>query len=209
MATTKNSTRKQLKSKNTMTENSLAKNSTAKSPGASPSSTTKATQASAASKASAASAAKRFRVLLKQYAGTAATGIIVPFDVPRAFGTRGRVPVRCTVNGFPFRSSVFAAGDGTHYMVINKEVRAGANVKGGQTVSMTMERDTEPRVITPPAELASALKGNKAARAAWDKLSYTHRKEYARAVEEAKKPETRERRVERAIAELSAGKKPR
>ena len=93
-------------------------------------------------------------------------------------------------------------------MVLNREVRAGAGVEGGQTVSMTMERDTEPRVITPPAELARALKTNKAARAAWDKLSYTHRKEHARAVEEAKRPETRERRVERAVAELAAGKKP-
>jgi uncharacterized protein YdeI (YjbR/CyaY-like superfamily) len=117
--------------------------------------------------------------------------------------------VRCTINGFTFRSSIFPVGDGTHYMVVNKEARAGANVRAGETVTVTMERDTEPRVITPPAELARALKADEAARAAWDKLSYSHQKEYARAVEEAKRPETRQRRVEQAVVQLSTGKKPR
>src|SRR6185295_15570652 len=127
----------------------------------------------------------------------------------KVFGTRARVPVRGTINGFAFRSSIFPTGDGRHYMVVNKEVRAGANVKGGDTVSVQMERDDAPRTITPPAELARALKANKAARAAWEKLSYTHQKEYASAVEEAKRPETRARRIEKTITELAAGKKPR
>ena len=65
----------------------------------------------------------------------------------------------------------------------------------------------EPRTVNPPADLARALKANREAQAAWDKLSYTHKKEYAGAVEEAKKPETRQRRVERAVAELVARKK--
>ncbi len=133
----------------------------------------------------------------------------LPFDVEKVFGTRARVPVRGTINGFPFRSSIFPTGDGHHYMVLNKEVRAGAKVKGGDTISVQMERDDEPRTITPPAELARALKANKAAHAAWEKLSYTHQKEYASAVEEAKRPETRARRVEKTITELAAGKKPR
>ncbi|HEV2761767.1 MAG TPA: YdeI/OmpD-associated family protein [Pyrinomonadaceae bacterium] len=146
---------------------------------------------------------KRFRVLLEQYEGTNATGINIPFDVEKVFGTRARVPVRGTVNGFPFRSSVFPKGDGTHYMVVNKETRAGAKAKGGETISVVMERDDEPRTIEPPAELARALKGNKEARAAWEKLSFSHRKEYARSVEEARRPETRQRRVEKAISELT------
>ena len=151
---------------------------------------------------------KRFRVLLEKYARSEATGIIIPFDAVKVFGTRARVPVRGTINGFPFRSSIFPTGDGHHYMVVNKEVRAGANVKGGETISVQMERDDEPRVIKPPADLARALKANKEARAAWEKLSYTHRKEYAASVEEAKKPETRARRVEKAVAALAAWKKP-
>ena len=148
-------------------------------------------------------AAKRFRVLLEKYENTEATAITIPFDVKEAFGTRARVPVRGTVNGFPFRSSVFPKGDGRHYMVVNKETRAGAKVKGGETVSVVMERDDEPRTVEPPAELARALKGNKEARAAWEKLSYTHRKEYARSVEEARRPEARRRRVEKAVFELA------
>ena len=147
---------------------------------------------------------KRFRAKLETYENTEATAITIPFDVQKVFGTRARVPVRGTINGFAFRSSVFPKGDGQHYMVVNREVRAGAKVKGGETVSVVMERDEEPRTVEPPAELARALKGNKEARAAWEKLSYSHRKEYARSVEEAKRPETRQRRVEKALAELAA-----
>lgn len=151
---------------------------------------------------------KRFRVLLEQDTNSSATGIRIPFDVEKVFGTRARVPVRGTINGFSFRSSIVPMG-GCHMMAVNKEMREGARVKGGDTVSVVMERDEEPRVITPPTDFARALEANKDAQAMWDKLSYTHRKEYARAIEEAKKPETRARRIEKAIAQLAAGKRPR
>jgi Domain of unknown function (DUF1905)/Bacteriocin-protection, YdeI or OmpD-Associated len=151
---------------------------------------------------------KRFRVLLEKDTHSEATGIKIPFDVHKIFGSRARVPVSGTINGFPFRGSVFPMGDGHHYMVVNKEIRAGAQVKGGDTISVHMQRDDEPRIITPPLDFARALKANKAAQAAWDKLSYTHQKEYAKAFEEAKKPETRQRRIEKAIAQLVAANKP-
>ena len=150
--------------------------------------------------------AKRFRVLLEKHENSEATGIQIPFDVERVFGTRARVPVRGTINGFPFRSSIFPMGGGRHFMAVNKEVRAGAKVKGGDTLTIVMARDDEPRIITPPVDLARALKANKAARAAWDKLSYTHRKEHVKAIEEAKRPETRQRRIDKAIEQLSAKK---
>ena len=150
---------------------------------------------------------KRFRIVLESYGGTKATVIIVPFDVKEAFGTRARVPVRGTVNGFPFRSSIFPRGDGRHYMVVNKEVREGAKAAAGETVSFLMERDEEPRVVTPPAEIARALRGDKALKAAWEKLSYSNRKEHAGSIEGAKRPETRARRVEKVIEALSANKK--
>jgi len=146
-------------------------------------------------------------VTLEKHETSEATGITIPFDVEQTYGTRARVPVRGTLNGFPYRSSIFPMG-GKFMMAVNKELRAGANAKGGDTISVTMECDDEPRIITPPADLARALKANKPAQAAWDKLSYTHRKEHARAVEDAKRPETRVRRIEKAIAELAAGKKP-
>ena len=151
-------------------------------------------------------ATKRFRVLLEKHENSEATGIMIPFDVHKTFGSRARVPVRGTINGFPFRSSIFPMGAGQHFMVVNKEVRAGAQVKGGDTISIVMARDDEPRIITPPVDFARALKANKAAQAAWDKLSYTNRKEHVKAIEEAKKPETRQRRIDKAIAQLSAVK---
>ena len=149
---------------------------------------------------------KRFRVRLEQDTRSTATGITVPFDVQKTFGTRARVPVRGTINGFPYRSTIFPMG-GCFMMAVNRQMREGAGAKAGETISVVMERDTEPRVVTPPADLARALKANREAQATWDKLSYTHRKEYARTVEEAKRPETRQRRIEKAVEMLAAGKK--
>jgi hypothetical protein len=153
--------------------------------------------------------AKRFRVVLEKAEESEATGIRIPFDVLKVYGTRARVPVRGTINGFPYRSSISPMGEGCHFMPVNKSLRDGARAKGGDTISVVMERDEEPRVITPPQDLARALKADKGAQAVWEKLSYTHQKEYANAVEEAKRPETRARRIEKAVADLSAGKKPK
>ncbi|HEX7174268.1 MAG TPA: YdeI/OmpD-associated family protein [Pyrinomonadaceae bacterium] len=150
---------------------------------------------------------KSFRVKLESCTGSQAARFTIPFDAEKVFGTRARVPVRGTLNGHPFRSSIFPTGEGSHYMVVNRETREGAKVKAGDTVSFVMERDEETRVIVAPPELARALSANKNAKAAWDKLSYTRQKEHARAVEEARRPETRARRVEKVIAELSAGRK--
>jgi hypothetical protein len=134
-----------------------------------------------------------------------ATGILIPFNVEKAFGSKGRVPVRGTVNGFPFRSSVFSMG-GNHYMAVNREMREGADAKGGDTVSVVMEVDTEPRIVTAPADFKKALARNKDVNAAFDKLSYTHRKEFVKWIEDAKKEETRARRIEKALVMLSEGK---
>ena len=160
-----------------------------------------------ATKAATKTATKRFRVLLEKEKNSEATGIVVPFDAQAVFGTRARVPVRGTINGYAFRGSLFPVGDGTHYMVVRKELREAAGVRGGQTIADTLERDDEPRTVTPPADLLRALEGNRDARAAWDKLSYTHRREYAELIEGAKRPETRARRVEKTISQLLAGKK--
>jgi hypothetical protein len=151
---------------------------------------------------------KRFRVLLEGYKGMDATGITIPFDVQEFFGTRARVPVRGTINGFPYRSSIFPQRDGPHYMVVNKQVRAGAKVKAGETVSFVMERDEEPRTVETPAELARAFRADKSLKAVWEGLSYTNKREHAKAIEEAKRPETRARRVEKALEALRAVARP-
>ena len=153
------------------------------------------------------STVKRFRALIKREEGSEVCAIDIPFDVEKTFGSRGRVPVRGTLNGAPFRSSVFRMGGDCHFMVVNRQMRESAGVSGGETVPVTLERDAEPRVITPPADFARALKDNKDARATWDKLSFTHRREHVEHIEDAKKPDTRRRRIEKSIQLLAAGKK--
>lgn len=162
--------------------------------------------AKASKKAAAKSPVKSFRALVERGERSAACAIHFPFDVEQTFGVRGRVPVRGTLNGVPFRSSIFKMG-GRHFMVVNRRLREASGVSGGETVSVRIERDTEPRVVTPPADFARALKANGAARAAWDKLNYTHRREHVEHIEDAKKPETRQRRIEKSVAQLAAGKK--
>ena len=158
-------------------------------------------------KTAAQSPVKRFRAVVERREGGEVCSIDIPFDVEKTFGARGRVPVRGTLNGAPFRSSVFRMGGDCHFMVVNRRMREAAGVRGGETVPVTMERDTEGRVITPPADFARALKSNKEARAVWDQLSYTHRREHVEHIEGAKKPETRARRIEKSVALLAAGKK--
>ena len=119
------------------------------------------------------------------------------------FGVRGRVPVVGTINGFPFRSSIFPVGDGTHYMAVNRAVRDGAGVAAGDRVKVSMEADTAPRTVAIPPDLARALSKSKQARALFDKQSYTHRKEHVQWIEAAKRPETRARRIEQVVARLT------
>jgi Bacteriocin-protection, YdeI or OmpD-Associated/Domain of unknown function (DUF1905) len=135
-----------------------------------------------------------------------ATGILIPFSVEKVFGSKARVPVRGTINGFAFRSSVFPMGGGNHYMAVNRATREGAGAKGGDTVSVVMEVDTEPRVVTASADLKKALGRDKEAKAAFDKLSYTHKKEFVQWIEGAKKEETRARRIEKTLTMLGEGK---
>lgn len=129
------------------------------------------------------------------------------FTLPRKestkFGVRGRVPVSGTINGYPFRSSIFPTGDGTHYMAVNRAVRDGASITAGDRVKVVMEVDTAPRTVNIPPDLNRELSKSIAARVRFDKLSYTHRKEYVQWIESAKRPETRARRVKTVLARLT------
>jgi hypothetical protein len=166
-----------------------------------------ATKTSSKKEAAGQSPVKRFRALIEREEGSEVCAITVPFDAEQIFGKRGRVPVRGTLNGAPFRASLFKMGGDCHFMVVNRKLREASGVRGGETVPVTLERDDAPRVITPPADFARALKGNKEAQAIWDKLSYTHRREHVEHIEDAKKPETRLRRIEKSVTLLAAGKK--
>lgn len=146
----------------------------------------------------------QFKVKLVQYQDTQVLHVYLPFDVFEAFGTRARVAVKGAINGFPFRSSIFPMGDGKFYMVVNREMREGAKVKAGQTVEFVMEKDDEPRAIATPPDLLKALNARRSVKAIWDRMSYTHRKERIRAIEEAKKPATRARRIAKAVEMIAA-----
>lgn len=115
-----------------------------------------------------------------------------------------RFPVSATVNGYTWRTSV-ARMRGEFLVGCNREVREGAGVQAGDTVEVTLELDTAPREVDVPEALAEALERDADAKAAFDRLAFTHRKEYARWVAEAKREETRERRVAKALEMLNAG----
>ena len=136
----------------------------------------------------------------------AVAAIAAPVDVREFFGTRARVPVRGTINGYPFRSSLSPYG-GRHLMPVNKALRAGAGVDAGDMVEVVMERDEEERTVEAPPLLRKALGKNKTAKANWEKLSFTHKKEMALAIVGAKQEETRARRLTKVVEILKAGKK--
>jgi hypothetical protein len=146
-------------------------------------------------------AARRFEAVLGE--GGERPLVAVPFDVREEYG-QARAPVRGTVNGHPFRTTVAVYG-GVPYLGFRREVREAAGIALGETVTVELERDDEPRVVEPPAELAEALAGDPVAAAAWERLSFTHRREHAEAIEEAKREETRRRRVERTLEMLREG----
>ena len=144
---------------------------------------------------------ERFEGVLEPYR----TGFVIeiPFDVKAVFGS-GRPPVRGTVNGFPLRSTLMSMG-GRHLLGLNRETREGAGVAAGDRVTVELELDDEPRVVEVPPDLAAALDAAPDAREAFDRLSYTHRRDYAEWIAEAKQDETRCSRAERAVAMLREG----
>ena len=148
----------------------------------------------------------RFTVELEGMPGMEVASLTPPFDVPQVFGTRARVPVRGTINDFPFRSSLMPMG-GCHMMVVNREMREGAGVKGGDTVEVVMERDEAKRTVTVPPVLKKMLSKSKSAQARWKKLSYTYQKEMVRFVTGAKQQETRTCRLTKVMDILKSGKK--
>jgi hypothetical protein len=127
--------------------------------------------------------------------------IRLPFDPQEAFG-KVRAPVVVTIQEHSFRSTV-ARMDGCDFVVVNKKNRAAAGVDTGDAVTVTMELDTAPRTVTVPPDLAKALRGNRVARTRWAKLSYTHQREHVEAIEEAKRAETRARRIAKAVSMLA------
>lgn len=132
-----------------------------------------------------------------------ATGIRVPAEAIAALGGKKKPPVIVTVNGFTYRSTVAAYGD-VYMLPLSQERRAAAGVAPGDVVEVSLELDTAPRTVELPDDLAAALAARPGARAAFDALAYSARKEHVRQVTEAKAKETRERRIAKIVAGLIA-----
>ncbi len=151
---------------------------------------------------------KRFRgKLLGMGPGQHWTALKVPFSVEKVWGSRARVSVRGSINGFAFRNSIFPDGRGAHFMMVNKALQAGAKAKPGQVVEVAMAPDTAPRKVAVPAVLKHALAKNAKAREHFAAFSWSHRKAYVDFILGAKQAETRERRAAKAVAMIAAGKK--
>jgi hypothetical protein len=127
----------------------------------------------------------------------------VPLDVRALFG-QARAPVKATVNEYTFRSTIAVYG-GKYYLGLNREVRDAAGVKVGDVLKIDLERDEDERTVEVPQDLEAAL--DPATRATFDGLSFTHRREYVRWIEEAKREDTRTRRVAKAVEMLREGVK--
>lgn len=139
-----------------------------------------------------------------QERGPAAAVVLTDQQVAAVGEGAKRFPVRATVNGHTWRTSV-ARMRGEFLVGLNREVRTAAGVKAGDTVSVVLELDSEPREVELPDALAGALAGDEAARATFAALAFTHRKEYARWIAEARRDETRQRRVAKALELLRGG----
>ena len=132
----------------------------------------------------------------------------VPFDVEAAFGSK-RPRVKAMIEGVPYRGILTRMGTECHLLVVLKEIREQVGKTFGDEVTITVEPDTEPLVLEIPAGLKKAFKTEKEAKTFFDKLSYTHQREYVLWINEAKREETRLNRIAKAIELLKQGKKAR
>jgi hypothetical protein len=147
-----------------------------------------------------------FRAKIQGKEAGVVAAITPTVDVPETFGTRARIPIRGTINGFAFRSSLMPCG-GRHMMPVNKTLCEGAGVKPGDTVDVVMERDEAERTVEPPPQLKKEFVKNKKALARWETLSFSHKKEMALSIREAKQEETRTRRLAKVMRVLTTGAK--
>ena len=147
-------------------------------------------------------ATKTFTVELERVQKTA-TMFRVPFDLGEAFG-RARPPVKVTIRDHTWRTTP-GVYDGVGYIVVNRAVKEATGVDAGDRVRVRMELDTEPRKVELPADLRAALARAPEAKASFAKLSFTHQREYVEWVEDAKRAETRARRIASTVDRVASG----
>jgi len=145
----------------------------------------------------------KFRATV-ELSGKSATGIEVPAEIIERLGKGKRPPVTVTIAGYTYRTTVGAMG-GRFMVPLSAENRAAASVAAGDEVALEITLDTEPREVTVPSDFAAALSNDAAARAAFDKMSNSHKQRWILSITSAKAPETRKRRITKAIEGIRAG----
>ena len=140
-----------------------------------------------------------------QGTGKTAAGIRVPDEVVAALGPSRKPAVRVTINGFTYRSSIASMG-GAFMLGVSNDVRRNAGVAAGEEVDVDIELDTEPREVVVPPDLAAALDADEAARRAFDALSYSNKRRIVIPIDDAKTPETRQRRIDKSVEALREGR---
>ena len=146
----------------------------------------------------------KFRTTVER-AGKTATGIRVPDEIVTALGSGRKPPVRVTINGYTYRSSI-ATVDGRFAVGVSADVREKAGVEGGDEVDVDIELDTEPREVVVPPDFAAALAREPEAKQFFDGLPYSQRNWFVLGIEDAKTAETRQRRIEKAVDRLREGR---
>ncbi|MEO6722273.1 MAG: YdeI/OmpD-associated family protein [Ferruginibacter sp.] len=149
----------------------------------------------------------KFKTTLLQ-AGKTATGIEVPPKIVESFNAGKKPPVRVTINGYTYRNTIAVMG-GVYMVGVSAEHRAGAGVKGGDQIEVTIELDNDPRTVELPPEFEKALNKNAAAKKYFETLSVSKKKAIVIPIKDAKTDETRDRRIEKAVGFLKEGKEPR
>jgi hypothetical protein len=145
----------------------------------------------------------RFRATILQ-SGKTAAGIEVPASVVAALGSSKRPPVRATINGFTYRTSVASMG-GKFMLGVPPEFREGAGVVAGDVVDIDLELDTEPREVSIPPDFAAALARDARAKRTFDAMSYSNKRRLLISIEGIKSPDARERRIAETVAMLAEG----
>jgi len=146
----------------------------------------------------------KFRAVI-QLGGKTATGIEVPAEVVADLGPGKRPPVRVTIGGHTYRSTVAVMG-GAFLLPVSAEVRKSAGIAAGDEVEVDLELDTEPREVIVPPDFADALDQAPDARRYFAGLSYSNQRRYVQSIEDAKTAETRQRRITKAVSALQAGR---
>jgi len=140
-------------------------------------------------------------------AGRGGMFVKVPFSVPEVFGKKGQVKIKATIDGEPYRGVLSSMGGEGHFLIVVKAIREKIGKTAGDTVHGEVQEDTEPRTVTLPPELVEVFSRQPDLAATFNAMAYTHQKEYVQWNVEAKKPEPRARRVQKAIEMISKGQK--